>query len=786
MDFQICLSRELFPAAADVLRYLGVHLQSTDEVGNLAQVKGYLNHQGQVAPLLDRSIWRRLGWAGSEQPPEKVIAQLCAGMDVNGKSLTRSKRLHMPPKEFVLTLPSELSEALRNNPEAAHDLLRSAVETFIRCAEEHALRMREGRGRETSPSWHPGRLSWLAYLHAENRAGEPHFHAHVLIFGPALDKKGEWRVWDSGALLKRLNGPGGARQAVTSAVMVQANYHGYRVRVTRGLAGDPRTHGAHVTLPDGRVIGPGSVRRTRREEILAAEELRRCIGAPPFTPSELELIRRSTGRFPAHLRGVKRRDILEKKLRALGLLDYEGAIVSSADLQAGLTRMAQGMAEAQAALRDRAAPREVEAAALIEVRRQTLAQVAPEIDSSTSLARIRWTTQYERLLRLIASAPDGLRTDGWTREQKNLASKLKRAGYLSGIKTGVNMIYSLTPQASARLAKGEAEQATLEAALHELLEYEADLPVPAEQRLGRLECSGFELDRQSGLLVAPKAGRTCDVRHRLEELGISTSMDSTPDIRFWNRLRHLKDAVPAVLRPGLLPPEEVAARWPNHPEVRAWLKLLRQTDDDQAALESRLQELREELIRLEYSPHRLGQLERLTPSRTSLPAIRLESGGILDMSLRARTPSQLHFPVQTIYEHSLAGPYGQRIDGCLEHRLYLEEHCRREADREARQIYGLILREWPLTEGFLQPGHVLELDGVRRLVEIASEMLVAEASLRAKSTGYEIPYHLRHLRPRVVERIPSATAPRSFAPYGPPCLEPVNTPIRPGGRSRKK
>src|ERR1035438_2116418 len=286
------------PAA--IIEYFGGHLQETKEGGGLVSCSGYLSWDGQVKPeVINADLWREIGWdpAKQELPPPAMLRELSMGYDLHGNKLTQSRGLFRQPKEALITLPAEVSQSLKDHPEIARDVLRATVAAHLAEVERQAIRVRVGGDKR---EWHEARTLSLFYIHAENRGGEVHYHAHTLTFAPAKATDGTWRSWDNGQNVAMLSKKGGSREKATDAMLSAARGHGLEVDLRRGVAAKApgQVQGATVKGLDGHVIEAGSLDRKRRVEILAAQELKRELGGVvPLTPRELEIVRKVSGKL---------------------------------------------------------------------------------------------------------------------------------------------------------------------------------------------------------------------------------------------------------------------------------------------------------------------------------------------------------------------------------------------------------------------------------------------------------------------------------------------------------
>lgn len=474
-------------SAEGVVGYVGGHLQASPEVGGLAAAPGYLSKDGQVLPIaLNPELWRQVGWNSESTPlpPAALMGALTRGQDMEGNQLVRvgrPKDSEVPfraPRELVVTIPSEVSEALlQHGPEASLRVMRQYLDEALRQIESQAVRIRRGGGTRI---WAPAKTLSLAYVHAENRLGETHLHLHIYTFGPALDQTGTWRTRDNQAHLLALQGrvpflphkgevlppfetrsqpPAPGRFGLSKTLQKACQEEGLKVDMDLRFAwqAPPKTaHGATVNLPDGTRIKAGSLHRQRRAEILAAQELRAIMGAPSLTAREIEKLRKHTGKLPKDIPNIKRRDLFWEKANALGLLDPKGGVLPESQLHDRLREVEARMAEAQVRLEAAAAlPSPYPAAAhLLAGARDHLASTVPGISpqASTQNARIRWTQDYEATLRIVVEAgTEGLTTQGLDKPTRNLLSKLKAAGLLQMEKTNGRAIYNLTPAGLARV-----------------------------------------------------------------------------------------------------------------------------------------------------------------------------------------------------------------------------------------------------------------------------------------------------------------------------------------------
>ncbi|WP_005034647.1 relaxase domain-containing protein [Holophaga foetida] len=451
-------------SSAGVAGYFGGHLQETKEGGGLVSCAGYLSRDGLVKPeVRNPDLWREVGWDPdrTELPPSELLEQLAAGYDLHETKLTIGRSLFRQPKEALITLPSEISQVLKNHPGIAREILRATVEAHFQEVEREAVRVRTGGGNR---EWQAARTLSLYYLHAENRGGEVHYHAHALAFLPAKALDGRWRTWENARNVIRMSTPGGSREKATDAMLASAKAHGLEVDLRRGVASltPGMAQGATVRGLDGQVIQAGSLDRKRRVEIMAAQELKRELGGiVPLTPRELEFVRKETGKLPQKLPGERRRLALAKKLNQLGMLGKDGEILPKAELGKRLKSYERKLALAEVQLEAggflaETGGKHLEAAGLVRVKREQVAALAGgavDLEASTKAARMRWTKDYERVLRMVQEA-GGLSTKHLEKRDRDLLSKLKRFGLLEAQKVERLNEYRITEAGLARL-RGE-------------------------------------------------------------------------------------------------------------------------------------------------------------------------------------------------------------------------------------------------------------------------------------------------------------------------------------------
>lgn len=190
--------------------YVELHLQSPQEIGYLAQLKQHQTQEGLLPTYFQNyPLWCSVGQSpGTPHVNKSLIHKLCMGLDLDSNQLAEIE-LARPAVEVLLTFPSEVSWALQANPQVASTAMFWGTWAFCREAERAAVVVRIGGGES---DFFPAQILAFAYFHAENKAGEPHCHVHLLIFPSALDEFGTWRAYNSRALSDSLHLPGGLRR----------------------------------------------------------------------------------------------------------------------------------------------------------------------------------------------------------------------------------------------------------------------------------------------------------------------------------------------------------------------------------------------------------------------------------------------------------------------------------------------------------------------------------------------------------------------------------------------
>jgi hypothetical protein len=539
------------------LSQLKNHHQSPREAGLFLDLDGYLDRNGKVAPVFaNPALWQHIGHNHRDsQPSDKLIVQLCQGMNALGGQLTRTG-LFRAPKEFVIALPCELSEALTTNPAVAYKILMAMLRAYVAELQKQAAKRTWADG--TFERLYARTLT-LAYFHGTNDELETHIHLHVLTFSPALDLHPYWRSFENTAFVQEINQPGGGRSLISEACIAEAALHGYQVEMDLGMSSAPGTNGAKVTCPNGYVIYPGSVARKRGAVILCNRELKRELGAPPLTDIQLELVMDHSGQTPPGRLGTKPYGVFLAKLKALGLLEADGRIKSN--LLQAMKKIDSAMAIVQASLQDLPFVEGKPASDLVRYRREKLHDKFPNIRPNDLVAKIRWIKRYEEALELVGAGMDSHDLQTQTLVDRETFQRLRKAFILEDVRERGLFTYRLSPTGEERLLRGRKEREDIEKAVPLLQVLVSENAATAPMVRGRLMMAG--VDVQGDLLIFRRLGRVVAARDWIRSIGIESSIPCLPDTEWWKNYRDRQFDLPSVLAELALQPDEIF-----HPRAR--------------------------------------------------------------------------------------------------------------------------------------------------------------------------------------------------------------------------
>ncbi len=418
-------------SASGVIRYFKKHLMDPEEAGSLVRIPGYLDEQEQVVPIIvNRRLWELVGLEpGAAQIPEDLLFHLPMGMD-GFRNQVCGIHMFTRPKEHIITLHGESSESMKDDPEVGLATIRQGVLTFVDELEATAVKI---SSNERINEYHRALTLTLAFIHALNRMGEPHLHAHVITFPMVFHPEVGWRCLSDQVLRKWLNSPDGARAKVGKAYPEQALKYGYIITFHEGLASPLLPHGATVRCPDGRLIEAGSVVRLRQAHLAAVRELKNHFSVNPLTQRELKLVHQHPGFHPRTVPRVKDPDGFVHKLSRLGLLNNEGRILDIDMVHSVIRRIEHEMAMIQVRLKRLASlstKQCMAVAAAIESQRKNMAAefLTINLQSSIKAATLLWTNKYLRVMeKLVAAGPGGLGLDGLNEEEGEFLHTLHRA-----------------------------------------------------------------------------------------------------------------------------------------------------------------------------------------------------------------------------------------------------------------------------------------------------------------------------------------------------------------------
>jgi len=434
---------------------------SDAEAGAFRACDGYLDAEGLVVPIIgNRWLWHRVGLSvDQEQVPDRLIFNLCQGMDLQGLQITNTA-MYKGPLEVILTVHCEVSEAMESAPDVARQTLLAMVSELLREIEARSRLLRiAGAGRE----WCSSSVLSLAFLHARNNEDEPHFHAHVLVFPATFEIGTGWRTFYERDFFNRLNNSDGIRFAVGMAARREAAKHGFKLEFTEGLASALVPNGATVTCPDGRIFDAGSVVRIRSAKILADRTLKHALGATPLTLREVRLLVRNPGAAPEKLAGICRPEYFVHKLRVLGLLDENRRIVQANELALVIRRLEASMAMAQISLGELSTKSDKQTeltAKTIESQREKLLSEFPDLklQHSMKMATIHWTKAFiAQLKQVVMSEPNGLRIDEIAQSGEDILLQLVRARLVCLEAIDDRRVIRITELGQFKLAKIQAK-----------------------------------------------------------------------------------------------------------------------------------------------------------------------------------------------------------------------------------------------------------------------------------------------------------------------------------------
>jgi len=395
------------PSSGAVLHYFSTHLMDRTEAGALLSLSGYLDTEDHVVPIvLNRDLWEEIGLRLDEtQLPEKLLFNVCQGMDLHGVQIANIA-MYAAPKEFILTLHCEVSEAFEVRPEVGWKAIAAMAKKVITEMESRATRVRGASGER---EWRPARMLAVLFIHGRNQEDEPHFHGHLVVFPIVREVDLGWRAYHDGESFLNLNAVDGLRAKGGAAACREAAKHGFKITYKDGLASLTEPNGATVECPDGHVIEAGTVYRKRTALILAHKRLKEFLHVPALTKREVMLVQGNPGLSARELPGVTRPAKLEHKLRGLGLLDEDEKIHSGQKLVGAIKRVDESMAMAQASLIGMSPVSKVQSKALgdaLESRRKDLVKGFPELSlqNSSKSAKIQWTRSFTRLLQEVHDA----------------------------------------------------------------------------------------------------------------------------------------------------------------------------------------------------------------------------------------------------------------------------------------------------------------------------------------------------------------------------------------------
>lgn len=393
-----------FQSSADAVNYVNTHLMGSTEAGSLRRLERYLDAGLRVVPVyLNRDLWQEVGLSPeARQIPERLISNLCQGMDLGGRQLARIA-LCAPARELILTFHCEISEAIEPYPEVGFQTLRAMALEALAYLEARAIRIRQACGLR---EWHKARMLGALYCHARNKEDEPHFHGHLMVFPIAREARLGWRVYHDQAAFLGLNEAGGLRSRVGKVARRELARHGFDVQFQEGLASLSELNGATVRCPDGRLIEAGSVVRARTSIIWADKLLKEFLGTAPLTTGEVGLVHAHGGQFAEAIPEIANDKRLIAKLHQLNLLDTRRRIHSGIELDKAIQSIDNAMSMTQASVLELSHQSTAQMLAVIEAlrsKRMELREAFSQcLPSEPKPATALWSTSVSRILQKAA------------------------------------------------------------------------------------------------------------------------------------------------------------------------------------------------------------------------------------------------------------------------------------------------------------------------------------------------------------------------------------------------
>lgn len=546
---------DTFKSPEALVQYVNEHLRAPTEAGAFKDLPGYLDQRGRVIPILaNRDLWEEIGLpVGSTNPPDEVLVNLCLGRDAFGRLLTRTQLRRMP-REFLIPLPCELSEALKDHPLVAMAVIVSVTKRFLGRMESLAVCDKSGGTR----NWGEASTLSMFFIHGTNQALESHLQSHIFTFGPARLESGRWMTYENLACLRALHVEGGIREDLGKAMVEEAAKFDFEVILVPGKASRNQPNGCTVHCPDGRIIRAGSVARVQGAGVLANRAMKAVLGVQPLTARELDVVLGNIGESVQSIPRWRPTAYQVYKLTMLGILDSSGCI--KRDLTPLLQHLDDGLAVAQASLADVISPNRGRAQTMIRNTRELLKYRVPGIDAEVGLATLRWNSKRDEILRLVASLPSGLSQQGLAKETVDCLLYLNRGGFLevSGFRN--HSIYSLSSKGKKQLDEMYCDESDIEQAVNCLWERLLSDHATPDVNLGRLEMAGLRI--YGNQLVFVKQGRAVACSPLIEALNVISTTEISPDYDWWRRLWDERHTLPRALAEALITPEDLARRWP--------------------------------------------------------------------------------------------------------------------------------------------------------------------------------------------------------------------------------
>jgi hypothetical protein len=288
---------------------------------------------------------------------------------------------------------------------------------------------------------------------------------------------------------------------------------------------------------------------------LFGRELKRELGVAPLTAREVELVFEFADEGLENLPDKKVTAKFREKLQTLGLL---GRVKGDRpNVLLALKRINLAMAITQASLRELPFQERELASQLIWDRRGLMEDLFPGIQVDPLAAKRLWTKRFDDALALVATAPDGLPSQGLPIENQKIIFLLHQAGVLDRSTRRHQKVFRLNSKGEERYLRGVQEQQALEAVAPALIKLASRGSASPAVTRGRLFLAGVRVHGYTLQFI--KLGRTVSINILRQQIGIEPTTPATRDLKWWKRCLDQLSELDPVLAGSFLQPEELPA-----------------------------------------------------------------------------------------------------------------------------------------------------------------------------------------------------------------------------------